>query len=501
MLENILEEMRGKDAASLGPNDLPEEVLHKTPEELRNLIEIMDAHLKSLVYEENGEMRSMSSDEDKAFAYGLRVREAAMKRIEEHRAVSDIFSRRPAAVKTAMANVRNGLSSMNGSGVLRMTNVEARDNAYRILDERRSTDHLRADQKDELARQFRVNPDMARRAIVTENEGYRSAYMKFMNYGAEAQMFLEDEERDAMRAYMEYRAASEGSTTAGGFAIPVFIDPSVIFTAQGSSNPILQIAHSVDVNTNVWKGVSSAGVTWAFQAEAAATTDNAPTIAQPTVTVFMARGFIPYSIEIGQDWPGFQSEMARLLAEGYDELLIDKFTRGSGTNEPKGILTAISAATACRVGIQTSGQAFGANDPYNVWANLGQRFRNNASWLMSVDVNNKLRQIGTANVFHAYTVNIPTQWADTFFGKQAYESPYMPNTTTSTSANTGLALVGDFRNGYTIARRSGMNTELIQNLVDITSNFPTGQRGIFAYSRIGGDCVNTSAFRLLVNTG
>ena len=138
-------------------------------------------------------------------------------------------------------------------------------------------------------------------------------------------------------------------------------------------------------------------MTWAFQAEAAATTDNSPTLAQPTVTVFMARGFIPYSIEIGQDYPAFADEMANLLASGYNELLIDKFTRGAGTTEPTGILTALSANTNVRITLTTAG-AIGAPDPYKVWAQLPQRFRNNANWLMSVDVNNKIRQLGTANV-------------------------------------------------------------------------------------------------------
>src|SRR5690348_16624183 len=132
---------------------------------------------------------------------------------------------------------------------------------------------------------------------------------------------------------------TEGTTTAGGFGIPVFIDPSIIMTAQGSDNPFLQIARQVDVNTNAWKGVSSAGVTWSFDTEAVEVSDDSPTLAQPTVTVYMARGLIPYSIEVGQDYPSFASEMQNLLAEGYDELLVDKFTRGTGTGEPQGVLT------------------------------------------------------------------------------------------------------------------------------------------------------------------
>lgn len=203
--------------------------------------------------------------------------------------------------------------------------------------------------------------------------------------------------------------------------------------------------------------------------------------------------------EVGMDYPSFASEMQTLLAEGYDELLVDKFTRGSGSGEPNGVLTVLSASATNRVTVSTAG-TISATDPYKVWKAVPQRFRRRASWLMSVDVNNGLRQQGTANVFHAFTVNIPTEWADTFFGKQAYESPYMPDTTTSTTGNTALTVVGDFRN-YKIARRGGMSMEQIPHIFHTLNNRPSGTRGLFAYSRIGGDVVNTSAFRLLVNSG
>ncbi|MES2211447.1 MAG: phage major capsid protein [Chloroflexota bacterium] len=490
---DIIEELRGKDPDSL--EGTPEEVRNKTPEQLRQLVDVLDAHLRSLHQADNGELRDLTVAEDKAFRYGLAVREAAIKRIEEHRAVSEVFSRRPEAVKRAYAHIRNGIDGSNG--VVRMSTHEARDTALRTLDDRSSSAHLRPDEKDQLEVQIRRNTDVARRIIVTETEAYRSAWMKLVTQ-VDGAMYLEDDERDAMRAYAEYRAASL-SNASGGFGVPVFIDPSIIMTAQGSGNPFLQICKQVDVNTNTWKGVSSAGVTWSFDAEGVEVSDDAPTLAQPTVPINMARGLIPYSIEIGQDYPAFASEMSNLLAEGYDELLVDKFTRGSGTGEPNGVLTVLSASATNRVGVQTSGANFGPGDPYSVWKALPQRFRRKSSWLMSVDVNNKIRQIATANVFHATTVNLPAEWADMLFGKTTYESPYMPDTTTSTSANSGLAVVGDF-SGYVIARRAGMSVELVPHLLSTTTNLPNGQRAWFAYSRIGGNVVNTSAFRLLVNT-
>ena len=69
------------------------------------------------------------------------------------------------------------------------------------------------------------------------------------------------------------------TSASGGYGIPVYIDPSIIMTPQGSGNPFHSIARQVNVNTNRWKGVSSAGVTWAFQTEAAAATEVARTAA------------------------------------------------------------------------------------------------------------------------------------------------------------------------------------------------------------------------------
>jgi HK97 family phage major capsid protein len=139
-------------------------------------------------------------------------------------------------------------------------------------------------------------------------------------------------------------------------------------------------------------------------------------LAQPTVGVYMARGFIPYSIEVGMDYPSFATEMATLLASGYDELLIDKFSQGNGTSEPRGILTALQASSGVQVTPTTDG-AFGQEDIYKAWKNLPQRFRRGASWMMSVDVNNRIRQMGTSTNFHAFSVNVTQGTFENLFSR------------------------------------------------------------------------------------
>jgi len=464
--------------------------------ELRNRLKDVDAKLLHLA-----ELDRSLTDEEEQRWDDLTVERETI--IPEHDKLEE-RAKRAADIRSKTYRQISGLPDAKkpsdeyfGVDVRSMDWRTVRDGALRILEDRDQSNILATSQVDMLDKKVRSakQTDIARRILVTENEHYRSAFYKLMTRASN--VVLTPEEQIAMLRYEEYRAQSEGTTSAGGFAIPVFIDPSVILTDQETDNPFLTVARQVDVNTNAWKGVSAAGVAWSFDGEGTAVSDDSITIAQPSVTVFTARGFIPYTIEVGEDWPGFQEEMSRLLAEGYDELLINKFSTGNGTTEPRGILTALAANTNSQVTSTTDG-AFGFEDIYKVWKSLPQKYRRKASWMMSVDINNRIRQFGAANVYHAATVALPAGAAEVLFNRPVMENPYFPDFTGTTGAE-NRAVVGDFSN-YVVARRQGMNVELVPQLFDVTNNRPTGSRGWFAYARIGGNSVNDTAFRLLANT-
>jgi HK97 family phage major capsid protein len=351
------------------------------------------------------------------------------------------------------------------------------------------------EQKSEVDRLVRRSTDIARRVIVTENDAYREAWPQ-ARHQPERPHAARDDERAAIRAFEEYRGMAEGTSSAGGYGVPVFIDPSIILTAQGSANPFLTIATQKDVNTNVWKGVSSDGVSWSFDAEGAAVSDDSPTLAQPAVNVFTARGFIPYTIEVGEDYPGFASEMSTLLTEGYDELLVDKFTRGSGTGEPLGIVTALDADSTAEVLLGTAGTLASA-DIAKAYTQLPQRFRRNAVWLSGSEVSIKIRQLGPSAFLSRPSSSLADVQVDPIAGRSMYETPYMTDLTNT--SHTNVAVVGDFRN-YVVARRGGMNVELVPQLFDVTTGRPTGRRGWFAYARIGGGVTTTKSFKLVNQT-
>lgn len=380
----------------------------------------------------------------------------------------------------------------------RFNDVEARDAALRLLDDAGSTRHLTDEQKSGVEHLIRAprrrhqdGAQLARRLLVTETAEYRSAFQKGVMY--DTPVWTPEE----ARAIEEFRAMNIGTDSAGGFGVPVLIDPTIILTGQGSPNDIINIARVETITNDEWKGVTSAGVTWSFDAEAAAVSDDSPTLAQPNVPVHMARGFIPYSIEVGQDYPGFAEEMSALLNSGYLELLAEKLTTGSGSGEPTGIVTALDANTNVEVTPTTDG-AFGAVDLYKLWDALPIKYRRMASaaWMSSTDAQNEVRNFGTT-LGSNFTVDLTAEEIPRLFGRRYHVNDFMADFTATTGA-ANLLVVGDWKN-FLVAQRAGMSVELVQHLFDVTNNRPTGQRGWFAWARIGSDSINDLGFRILQN--
>lgn len=382
------------------------------------------------------------------------------------------------------------------------TGATMRGKALKVLERPEVGAHLVPAQRSRLETLYRTrNGDtdgelLAAFTIATSNPHYRSAFQKAAS--GLSPVFSAEEARAVREVAYLKRAMSVGSPSAGGYAVPVVIDPTIILTAQGSDNPILQKARVETITNDKWRGLSSAGVSWKFGAEASAATDNSPTIAQPEVDTHRADGFIPFSIEIGQDWPGFAERMAELLGEGYSELLAEKLTTGTGADTPHGLIVRLAAQTSPDVSTAVATAATIAGpDIYDLWARLPQRHRNkaNTAWMSSTDVQNAIRQLGTVDP--NFSVNITQTAIPQLFGRDYPMNDYMAALPTGTGSES-LLVVGDFR-GYLVAQRAGMSIEFVPMLFDVTNNRPTGQRGWFAYARVGADVVDPTAFQLLTN--
>jgi len=347
---------------------------------------------------------------------------------------------------------------------------------------------------------------IARRALLTEKPIYRSAFRKYVA-GRDA-FSLSAAEMEALSDFARFerfevrRALSENTTTAGGFGVPVLIDPSIIITSGAADVPLLRICRIETVTNNLWNGVSSAGMTWSYTTEGTEVSDNSPTLAQPTVRVHMPKGFLPYSIEISQDYPGFATEFGRLIDSGYTDLLATKTMTGTGTNEPFGIFVALSNATS--VITPTTDGSFGGADVFKVWNALPERFRTNATWAMSVNVQSAIRQFAASqSATSAYFSIDLTGGTFRINDRPVIITDYAPTgvggSVPGTTGLQNILAVADFNQSYLWVNRAGMSVEQIPMLWGSGSRFPTGQRGLFAWARNGGNIVATNGGRLLQN--
>jgi len=358
-------------------------------------------------------------------------------------------------------------------------------------------DVFTAEQAEEAERKVRtVRPEagysVARHVLRTNSPAYQSAWIKAMSGRQHA---LTGEEAEALeRANAEYRAASVGTTTAGGFLVPTILDPTVILTSSGTRNPFRMISNVKSViNQNGWTGVSSAGITASWDTEAAEVSDDTPTFAQPSVAVHKAAAFVPGSIEVFEDVPTLAAEIGREIVDAKDRLEEAAFATGTGTNQPTGI--AVALVGSANATAMATNSAFAIGDVFNANEALPARWEANASWVMNRVHVNDIREMGGTS-YYTRTVTLDAAGVDRVLGKPVYESTTLSSTLDGDTNNN--IVYGDF-NQYVIADRIGLSTEFIPHLFATGNNRPSGSRGIYAYWRVGADSVADGAFVLLYN--
>ncbi|MEB4208764.1 phage major capsid protein [Mycobacterium sp. 94-17] len=329
---------------------------------------------------------------------------------------------------------------------------------------------------------------LARHVLVTSSPAYMRAWSKM---ATSKQDSLTPEERRAIADVDQYRAMSL-TDSGGGFLVPFQLDPTVIITSAGSRNDIRQAARQVVATGDVWNGVSSAAVQWSWDAEASEVSDDSPPFAQPSIPVYKAAGFVPISIEASADEQNVAQQVGRLLAQGREDLEAVALITGSGTGMPTGIVTALSGSSS--VVNSKSTDTFALADVYALHGSLPARYRNNAKWLSNNLIYNLIRQFDTYGGAGLWTT-LGNGTPPNLMGYPNLEAEAIDGSITASAENYSL-IFGDFEN-YVIADRLGMTVEFIPHLFHTANNRPSGQRGWYAYYRVGADSVNDAAFRML----
>jgi HK97 family phage major capsid protein len=336
--------------------------------------------------------------------------------------------------------------------------------------------------------------DAARLVLALSSPHYHEAFRMAMRYpmefgyGGTGFETLTDEQRQAWRDVRTNEAVrasfAESSGATGAFALPLQLDDTIILTNAGVAAPHRQRARTVVGTSNTWNGVTSAGVTASWVAEAAAVSDATPAIGQLVITPYKEAAWITGSLEVLAD-THLDQQVPSLIADARSRLEGTAFATGSGSGQPFGLVT--------RGASDASTGALSNTQIYNLMGNMPPRFRVYDSarpvWLANIAIVNAARQIAAFTGANFSIVNDnAADGIPEMLGIDFLESSAMTSLNTVGAKNLILADLSQ----YVIVDR--LPTVMIfEPLIFNATPLPTGQQGWFYYARVGADITTAGA--------
>lgn len=312
---------------------------------------------------------------------------------------------------------------------------------------------------------------------------------------------LGDEYKDAFSAYVkrgEEKALSIGSNPDGGYLVPAETE-SEITRRLTAVSPIRAIASVRNVSSTVYKKpVTLAGPAVGWVAETASRPQtNSQTIDLidfPTAELYAmpaaTSAFLDdAAVDVGQ-W------IADEVNAAFAEQETAAFVNGSGTNKPKGFLTETLVAESAwawdKLGYIATGVsgAWPSGDASDVLIDLVYAlkagYRQNASWVMNRKTQAAVRKLKDADGNYLWSPGAAAGAKATLLGFDLVEAEDMPDVA---AAATPIAF-GDFRRGYLVVDRTGVNV-----LRDPYSAKPYVL--FYTTKRVGGGVQDFDAIKLL----
>ena len=472
----------------------------KTLEELRVRLAEVETRMQEIGDEtRDAELDAETQTEWDALTDERAKTTASIERIEKRaEALKNFAVSTPAAVERSAPNFVKKSDNIYDIAQVRMDSASPedfanrlRDNAMRAVESAKYAlpKSSRATKEDAQAHAARLLDEvdtedgmLAKRMLLTGSEEYERAFGKMKRYGSDA--MCTQEERAAL-----IRTQALGTDSSGGYAVPFQLDPTVILTNAGSTNPIRQLARVEQIVGKQWQGVTSAGVTVVRGSEGDTAPDNTFSLAQPVVSTNRVQGFVPFNIEIELSWGALRTEITTLLVDGKNREE-DSFITGDGTGtNPAGVVGSLSGNTVTAGGVAT----LSANDVYALQTALDPRWEDGSAFLAHKGIYHKIRQFDTAGGAQLWA-QIGDSTPDGLLGYPAAKASAMASALTTGSK---VLLYGNFKQ-FLIVDRIGMNVELVPHLFDTTTGRPTGQRGVYAVWMNNSVILVNSAFKLLV---
>ncbi|MDP1729861.1 MAG: phage major capsid protein [Devosia sp.] len=310
-----------------------------------------------------------------------------------------------------------------------------------------------------------------------------------------------DEYKDAFSAYVkrgEEKALSIGSNPDGGYLVPAETETQIL-TRLAHISPIRGIAGVRQVSSSVYrKPVTLAGPAVGWVAETASrpqtSSQTIDELSFPTAELYAmpaaTSAFLDdAAVDVGQ-W------IAEEVNAAFAEQETAAFVSGDGTNKPKGFLAEMQVAESAwawnRIGYLATGVsgAFPASSESDVLIDLVYAlkagYRQNASWVMNRKSQAAIRKLKDVDGNYLWQPALAPGGKATLMGFGLIEAEDMPDI----GAGTTPIAFGDFRRGYLIVDRQGVNV-----LRDPFSAKPYVL--FYTTKRVGGGVQDFDAIKLL----
>jgi HK97 family phage major capsid protein len=289
-------------------------------------------------------------------------------------------------------------------------------------------------------------------------------------------------------------ALYEGSSPAGGYAVPVTVDGQVVPLAPTDMG-VRTVANVIPTVMDIKIPRATTISTAAAKSEGTGSganlfTESEPVLDQFTLTANMAGLQHIISWELAQDVPAFQSFAVSdmILAQSIFEE--NWFVNGTGTGQAQGLIGNVGTGTGVPEVADSQGNLLSIDATFNVMGTLKTPYHPNASWLLQRATAVELRKAQKqANLFEP--VFTRTGGQDYLHGYPVVYSTAMP----AIAAGATPALFGDFKLGYVIGDRggAGINVKILDQ--------PRATEGLIVflcYRRTDGRVRRTEAIQSIV---
>lgn len=290
----------------------------------------------------------------------------------------------------------------------------------------------------------------------------------------------------------EQKVLTIGDPTTGGYLAPVEYVNEIIKGITEFS-PVRQLAYVRQTsNQAVQIPIRVTALVAAWTGETSTRTESSyPAYGLKTLTPHEMYALKDISLQDLEDSAfNMEAELANEFAEAFGKLEGTAFVSGTSVGQPEGILTNATVAASYMTTSTASTGTFAATDLMTAFYALKSIYAPNATWLINRAIVGTIRKFtdATSGQF-LWQPGMVAGTPDTLLGRPIVEATDMAS---AQAGSAKVAILGDFKRGYTIIDRTQINI-----LRDQYTQAATGTVRFHARKRVEGLVTLPEAFHVL----